>query len=626
MKNFFQQQAENRRASALLVCLFCLAVALIVVIAQWFFGLIFDARIASNLNLILYRGWDVFREQNPYQWHLPSAVITFCLIAITGIYKYRQLRIGGEQIAKQLGATRVQPNTFHPLEKQLLNVVEEMAIAARTTVPSVYIQLHQSQVNAFAAGHANHNAVISVTRGALEKLTRDELQAVVAHEFSHIVNGDIKLNNRLVAATFAISFIGLLGEWILQHAATSKRGRNNSSGFELVAAIILISYGYIGTLLADFIKAAICRRREYLADANACQFNRNPEALANALKVAAGLRLPHRNAHYHQYSHLFFNQTRTPWVSSFSTHPPIIKRIQKLLPSFKAPKNGFKERTNVANYQAMQLAATRKYFSENTIPTIKPSVRANTDHLSAKLSQLVHDPYSCFTLIPMLLLSDEFELRSNQLNNLLSSQYVDAFTLDIAEAELAKLCNKQRFELIELAAPSIDCLPVKQKDELANLCWQIILMVDNKQINLPLNHQLLVWLYLEIILMQTTRAKSKLLLKSRNTKQLIQAWRYFVSLIAVIGHNDIQDQQHAFTATCQQFNMKGLTALPITQFDSQSAHQMLAALISLPVKNRNAFLQAIEFTANWDNKINEAEQTMLYSFALLLDLPSPVTD
>ena len=133
-------------------------------------------------------------------------------------------------------------------------------------------------------------------------------------------------------------------------------------------------------------------------------------------------------------------------------------------------------------------------------------------------------------------------------------------------------------------------------------------------------------IYLEIILMQTTRAKNKLLLKTRNTKQLIQAWRYFVSLIAVIGHNDIQDQQHAFVATCQQFNMKGLTALPITQFDSQSAHQMLAALISLPVKNRNAFLQAIEFTANWDNEINEAEQTMLYSFALLLNLPSPVTD
>lgn len=625
MKNFFQQQAENRRASALLVCLFCLAVILIVVIAQWFFGLIFDARIASNLNLILYRGWDVFREQNPYQWHLPSAVITFCLIAITGIYKYLQLRVGGAQIAKQLGATRVQPNTFHPQEKQLLNVVEEMAIAARTTVPRVYIQLHQSQVNAFAAGHTNHNAVISVTRGALEKLTRDELQAVVAHEFSHIVNGDIKLNNRLVAATFAISFIGLLGEWILEHAATSKRGRNNSFGFELVAAIALISYGYIGTLLADFIKAAICRRREYLADANACQFNRNPEALANALKVAAGLRLPHRNAHYHQYSHLFFNQTRKPWVSSFSTHPPIIKRIQKLEPSFKVPKNGFKESTNAANYQTMQLTATREYLSENTTPIIKPTERANTAHLSAKLSQLVHDPYSCFTLIPMLLLSDEFDIRSNQLSYLLSSQYVDAFTLDNTETELEKLCDKQRFELIEIAAPSIDCLSAQQKGDLTKLCWQIMLMAE-KQNNTSLNRQLLVWLYLEIILMHTTRAKHKLLLKTRNTNQLIQAWRYFVSLIAVIGHNDAKEQQDAFTVTCQQFNMKGLTLLPFTQFDSQYAHQVLAALISLPVKNRNAFLQAIEFAANWDNEINEAEQTMLYSFALLLDLPSPITD
>lgn len=627
MKNFFQQQAANRRASAMLVCLFCIAVGLIVLLAQWFFGLIFDARIASNLNLILYQGWDVFRAQNPYQWHIPSTLITAILIFTTGIYKYRQLRTGGSKIAEQLGATRIQPNTFHPLEKQLLNVVEEMAIAARTTVPRVYLQLHHSQVNAFAAGHNSHNAVITVTRGALEKLTRDELQAVVAHEFSHIVNGDIKLNNRLVAATFAITFIGLAGEWILERAAAAGRGNaKGSGGLELVIALMLICYGYIGTLMADFIKAAICRRREYLADASACQFNRNPAALADALKVAAGLRKPHRNAHFHQYSHLFFNQIRTPWVSSFSTHPPIVKRIAKLDPSWQPPSAGFRERPSVANYQAMQLSATREFLTENSTPIINQTITADTSHLSDKLSHLVHDPYACFTLIPLLLISDEFELRSLQLNCLLASHYVDAYTLDCAESELAKLSENERFQLIELASPSITSLGEKQKHDFTELCWQIVKQKNPspKTNTKQRNQHLITWLYLEIILMQVTKAKRTLAVTTRNSKQLILAWRYFVSLIAAIGHESEHEQHQAFKATCQQFNMKGLEVIEFNLFNIEHAHQFFAVLTRLPLKNRNAFLQAIEFTAKWDNQLTEAEQTMLYSFALLLDLPSPV--
>lgn len=627
MKNFFEQQAANRRASLLLVCLFSVAVTLIVCFAQWVFGLLFDARILVNLNLILYQGWDVFREQNPYQWHWPSLWVSIAAIFAIGIYKYRQLRTGGKIIAEQLGATRVQPNTFHPLEKQLLNVVEEMAIAARTTVPQVYIQLSHSQVNAFAAGHSSHNAIISVTRGALEKLTRDELQAVVAHEFSHIVNGDIKLNNRLTAATFAISFIGLLGEWILERAAYINRGkRNSTSGIELPIAIVLIGYGYFGTLLADFIKAAICRRREYLADAHAIQFNRNSDALAEALKVAAGMKKPNRQSNYHQYSHLFFSQVRTPWFSSFSTHPPIIKRIQILQPYWQGANKDFKERANIANFQTMQLTATREHLTENKAPIVVSPEYQDMSHLSAQLVQLVHDPYACFSLLPQLLLSEQFTVRSEQLQYLLKSQYVDSYTLDTAESELNKLCPSERYQLIELASPSVACLPEKQKHALSQICWDLVEFQKNTATSDPKSMQLhlTTWLNLELILLQTTKTHSKLRVSNRKQKKLIAAWLYFVSMMAKVSHPSQLEQEAAFYDTCKTFNLKGLTPVSFTHFDYKSAHQLLASLMSLPIKNKNAFLQAIEHTARFDHHLNNAEETLLFSFALLLDLPCPI--
>ncbi|MBU2970211.1 M48 family metalloprotease [Pseudoalteromonas sp. C2R02] len=228
-------------------------------------------------------------------------------------YKYHQLKQGGAVIATQLGAELVPPNTYHPLEKQLINIVEEIAIAAHTTVPHVYLLKHHSNINAFAAGNNSKDAIIGITRGALEKLTRDELQAVVAHEFSHIVNGDIRLNNRLTACIFGISFIGLIGEGLINHALHNSKGltsKNNPFGFTVLIGLFLVIYGLIGTLLADMIKATICRQREYLADATATQFNRNPHALASALQVIAGLKTNKIKRHYqHQYSHLFFTST-----------------------------------------------------------------------------------------------------------------------------------------------------------------------------------------------------------------------------------------------------------------------------------------------------------------------------
>ncbi|PAJ74699.1 hypothetical protein CJF42_09040 [Pseudoalteromonas sp. NBT06-2] len=271
MKNFFEQQQTNKRNSLWLTLLFISASIFIIWLTQWLIGSISDKQILQQLDLILNQGWDIFRQQynNQFDWTI-SLIVSLIIFSAIG-YKYNQLKQGGNIIAIQLGAQLIQPNTYHPLEKQLINIVEEIAIAAHTTVPQVYLLKHHSNVNAFSAGNSSKDAVTGITRGALEKLTRDELQAVISHEFSHIVNGDIRLNNRLTACIFGISFIGLIGEGLINHALHNSKwlnNKNNPFGFTALIGLIFIIYGLIGTILAGMIKAAICRQREYLADAN----------------------------------------------------------------------------------------------------------------------------------------------------------------------------------------------------------------------------------------------------------------------------------------------------------------------------------------------------------------------
>ena len=316
--NFFERQAAARRTSTRLVVLFALAVAGIVAAV----GLV-TWMVAPSWRALAF-----------------TTGVTLITILFGSLYRIASLGGGGEPVAQQLGGSRVPEDTTDPALRRLRNVVEEIAIASGVPVPKVYVREHEAGINAFAAGYSTSDAVVAVTRGALDRLNRDELQGVIAHEFSHILNGDMRLNIRLVGVLFGILMIGLIGRKILTHG---RLGGSRSVSVVLIAAIVAMAIGYIGLFFGRMLKAGVSRSRETLADASAVQFTRQAQGLAGALKKIGGL---HEGAKLNdrgdaeEVSHMLFGDgvgfSEQAFSGLFATHPPLLKRIQALEPGFRA--------------------------------------------------------------------------------------------------------------------------------------------------------------------------------------------------------------------------------------------------------------------------------------------------
>lgn len=263
--------------------------------------------------------------------------------------KIAQLRAGGgETVARSLGGRRISPDTVDPDQRRVMNVVEEMAIASGLPVPPVFLMEHEKGINAFAAGYTPERAVIGVTRGAVEKLSRDELQGVMAHEFAHILNGDMRLNIKLMGVIFGVMILQVIGGTVLRGMWYSggvrvRRSNDRDSGGAQVAILVialgLMAIGFVGVIFGRLIQAAVSRQREYLADASAVQFTRNPDGIAGALKTIGGYERGARvdSPHAAETAHMFFGNAVSGLAglgAAFSTHPPLPERIRRLDPSF----------------------------------------------------------------------------------------------------------------------------------------------------------------------------------------------------------------------------------------------------------------------------------------------------
>ncbi|MBN1130508.1 MAG: M48 family metallopeptidase [Chitinispirillaceae bacterium] len=328
--DFFTRQEQARKKTVLLVISFVAAVVLIIVALYVVIAaiLLVNKAIAHTLQPELF---------------VAIVGITLTIVVAGSLSKMQQLKKGGRAVAEMLGARRVESDTREVKEKQLLNVVEEMSIASGTGMPSVYI-IEEQGVNAFAAGWKTSDAAVCVTQGCLNYLTRDELQGVIAHEFSHILNGDMRLNIRLMGFIFGILVIGQIGYWVLRGTGRGRGVRVRSKGKSgggvavvMLVAVALLVIGYIGVFFGNLIKAAVSRNREFLADASAVQFTRNPIGISGALKKIGGLadgsRIMHPNAS--QASHLFFASGLSGfWSNLFATHPPLQQRIKAIEPAF----------------------------------------------------------------------------------------------------------------------------------------------------------------------------------------------------------------------------------------------------------------------------------------------------
>ena len=268
------------------------------------------------------------------------ALGTILVVGMGSLYKIAELSAGGEQVALMLGGRAINPQTQDLAERRLLNVVEEMALASGVPVPPVYVLDHEPGINAFAAGHQPGDAVVAVSAGCLRYLNREELQGVLGHEFSHILNGDMRLNLRLIGIVFGILVLAVIGYYTMRFAGLSS-SRDEKSGGAAAAMVILgltlLVFGYLGVFLGKLIKSAISRQREFLADASSVQFTRNPGGIVGALKkiggLAEGSRI--RDAHAEEISHMFFGDAFAGSLFNFfATHPPLGERIRAFEPQF----------------------------------------------------------------------------------------------------------------------------------------------------------------------------------------------------------------------------------------------------------------------------------------------------
>lgn len=463
MNDFFARQENARRNTGYLLFLFTLAVIavvlgvyLVVAFSLWFSDFI-HGRVATL--------WDA----QVFFW---CSAVSLSFIAAISVWKMTELREGGAAIAKALGARLVPPQTSEPRERLLRNVMEEMAIASGIPVPDLFLLEHERGINAFAAGFGTSDAVICVTRGALELLTRDELQGVMAHEFSHILNADILLNLRLLGWLGGIQAVGQTGKAMLEGMRHAGR---RAHGGALFAGLALYTVGYLGHFLAQLIKSAVSRQREYLADASAVQFTRNPGGLAGALKkiggLATGSHLQHPRAG--EMSHMFFgNGISDAWLSSLDSHPPLQERIKLLEPRFDGvfPKvtplpipvgevaQPPKRPTQVQPDQQYSGAAINALLNSIGEPMQQHLALAGRllSELPDELLAATRDPATARAVIYGLLLNSDEETRKRQLEAVATLEG-DRLVQEVMKLapELRLLPPQARLPLLDLSLPAL---------------------------------------------------------------------------------------------------------------------------------------------------------------------------
>ncbi len=333
--DFFEAQDRARRKTRWLVLYFIAAIVAMAVTI--YLGVLFALLMTQSDSGSSFSG---FWNPELFTW---SVCGTFLVIGITSQVKAMELKSGGGAVAASLGGRLIQTSTVDPQERQLCNIVEEMAIASGMPVPLIYVIDRENGINAFAAGTSPSNAAVGVTRGCLEILSRAELQGVIAHEFSHIKNGDMKLNMRLISYLFGITAIAILGRMVLRgiwHSGGGGRsGRRDKGDLKgvlvmLFIGVFLIAVGSLGLLFARLIQAAVSRQREFLADAAAVQFTREPDGLKGALLKIGGWRYQSRVEHpaSEALNHMFFSSSGM-FSRGFATHPPLQVRILALDPT-----------------------------------------------------------------------------------------------------------------------------------------------------------------------------------------------------------------------------------------------------------------------------------------------------
>ncbi len=612
--DFFNQQDRARKRTGLLVFLFTLAVLAI-------------TALVSVLSIGIYYSvsGEPFNQQNIINYCLLSFAGVALVVFISSFIRLSQLSShGGRGVAESIGGTLISPDTKNAKHRQLLNVVEEMAIASGITVPPVYVMTQEQGINAFAAGMSIDDAVIGVTQGALEHFNRDELQGVIAHEFSHILNGDTRLNTRLIGVLFGITCIAYFGHLLLDNSRYTTRGmnRDNSDSNNGFAVIMLISMvcvllGWLGTLFGSMIKAAISRQREFLADASAVQFTRNDQGIAGALKKIAshsfGSKL--ETTASEDMSHMMFGQSKLSGFSAlFATHPPLDERIRRIDPSWDGNDTN---RAEISGSAFGNEQVSGFHAGDTTVPFGEPSEHAAQlsgsgqqliQQLPQELIDLAREPFSA-RFIPLFIIFDGSDIQRKMIQNHVppSTQVSLLSWLDY------ELPLHLRFPLLELAIPAMKSLSQGQRNRLCEVLRELS-QTDNR-------YTLAEWCVINLV-------EKELLVafgherQHKSLKQLNESVLWLLRELAWVSHSAPDDAQYAFNSALIYLGLAEQNLTKANQNWSLS-RAALEQLVQLKAKDRERFVKACRLAIESDGKITVAEGELYRVIACFLEVPEP---
>jgi len=662
--DFFEQQDQARKTTGRLIILFSLAVLLIMTIVYfvvaavvlWYRGRA-GAR-STTQEIVASWSWSDFFD--PYLM-VTVGVCVLAVIAGASLYKLMQLRAGGQVIAESLGGRLLDPGSNDLTERKVLNIVEEMAIASGTPVPPVYMMDDEQSINAFAAGYQPDDAVIGVTRGTVEKLDRDELQGVIAHEFSHILNGDMRMNIRLIGVLHGILVIGIIGSVMLRAVfygaaagGSSRGGRKGNPLPLIVLAIVLMIVGYVGTFFGKMIKAAVSRQREYLADAAAVQFTRLPDGIAGALKKIGGTvsrgRLGSANAQI--ASHMYFAEgVAVPIKMLFSTHPDLNDRIKRIDPQWDgtfpdvSPKAEPVQQTYVeaaAGEAVTQSEQERRKQAGLTIlggavaaemlgsgaavaqvgrPTDQHIryARQLIDSLPKALREAAHSAYGARAVVYALLLDDDQTIRSGQWQRL--NEHADANVVEETkklEPAVGEMRDEARLPLIDLCMPALKELSPDQYEAFrANM---MALIQSDEKIDL------FEWVLQQIVLASLEpqyRQVKRPMVQYYNLKGLRHSCEIVLSTLTYIGHTSQQSIEHAFAEGAAQLGLGQLQQRSKGECTLDAMNTALGHFKQVVPKSKRTVLQAVASCIAADKEITVREGELMRGIADALACPMP---
>lgn len=619
--NFFERQHAARNVSVRLVALFALAVLLIVGLTDLVAAIVVRNGGASTVIPAV----------------IATSVITLLIIGGGTASKMIQLRAGGAAVAQSVGAVPVDPSTSDPQLRRFVNVVEEMAIASGVPTPRLFVLEAEPSINAFAAGYGPADAAITATAGALEKLNRDELQGVIGHEFSHVLNGDMRLNLRLIGLLNGILLLGLIG---LRLFAFGPRDRRGGAGPILVIALAATILGFVGQFFASLIKAGVSRQREWLADASSVQFTRQPTGLAGALKKIAytdeGSALLDTHAES-QINHMLFGEGKRGISQLYATHPPLLDRIKALEPGFDPSELRALHDQWVQQHPVDidQLAASYGIPPDTAAPvavtpasviarvaTVSPEDIAAGAALRAQLPPQVQQattmPTTAVPLILAMLLDVSPPMRAKQLAIVRARLGNAAGTAtELAASEIVQLPANLRLPVVGMVAPMLLARPAQDLDTIVATFDELV-AADN---SISLFEYCLTRLVRGLI--RDSRNPAERSRTGRGNAQGAQAAATaLITALAAAGNADQAAAERAYSAAMTHL----FGAAPAYAVPADLAKALDAGwddLDALAPNDKQRLVEALVIAVKDDGVVQIAESDLLRVTCALLHCPLP---